>query len=279
MLPPSVKRAAVQVFGERVLAPLEREWRRLRRSPRYQQTTTFVLGPDLIVPDCASFIAMHAEIFKNQIYRFRTESANPYIIDCGANIGVSAIYFNRNYPTSSIIAFEADPGIFDILTKNLQSFEASNVQAVNCAIWDEDTTLSFAIEGADAGHAARGAETEGGPASVTPVEAVRLAPYLTHRPVDMLKMDIEGAEMRVLRDCAPYLNNVNCLFVEYHSYPGEEQCLPELSLLLREAGFRLYVQSVHGVIPCTPLFDPPRGNASDLQLNIFAYRDTTGSRP
>jgi FkbM family methyltransferase len=42
---------------------------------------------------------------------------SPYIIDAGANIGLSIIYFKKKYPNSKIVAFEPDKLIFNILKK------------------------------------------------------------------------------------------------------------------------------------------------------------------
>ena len=47
------------------------------------------------------------EIFIENIYK-QTLREKPYIIDCGANIGMSVIYMKQLYPQAEIIAFEPD---------------------------------------------------------------------------------------------------------------------------------------------------------------------------
>jgi hypothetical protein len=102
------------------------------------------------------------------------------------------------------------------------------------------------------------------------IEAARLREYLD-RPVELLKLDIEGAETEVLQDCADRLSAVARLYVEYHSFCGQRQLLPDLLALLRGAGFRLHVQSA-GVAP-QPLLEGRDYNGLDLQLHVFGVRE------
>src|SRR5215203_998957 len=99
-----------------VLRPEYRAIERIRKLPRYTPFTTEMLGRPLRCVDGASFVASYSEIFKRGIYRFETQSDSPVIIDCGANIGLSVIYFKRLFPAARIIAFEADPSVFDVLS-------------------------------------------------------------------------------------------------------------------------------------------------------------------
>ena len=65
-------------------------------------------------------------------------------------------------------------------------------------------------------------EMEYGERIPTKVKTVRLKNFL-HRSIDFLKIDIEGAEYEVLKDCEEFLFNVDKIFVEYHSIYNEEQ--------------------------------------------------------
>ena len=57
------------------------------------------------------------EIFLSNEYYFDTSKSDPKIIDCGANIGMSILFFKKLYPTSSIIAFEPNPYAFQSIRK------------------------------------------------------------------------------------------------------------------------------------------------------------------
>jgi precorrin-6B methylase 2 len=84
--------------------------------------------------DSESFLTTYIELFENQIYKFNSSQKDLLILDCGANIGLSVIYFKRLYPNSKIIAFEADPNIFNVLQENVKSFNFKNVELINKAV-------------------------------------------------------------------------------------------------------------------------------------------------
>ena len=67
------------------------------------------------VPDIPSFIWQFKEIFVDEIYKFDSKDEEPVIYDCGANIGMSCLYFKILYPKARITAFEGDPIITDVL--------------------------------------------------------------------------------------------------------------------------------------------------------------------
>ena len=109
------------IFDKNLHAHLEEE-RRLRNLNRFQKSDTLLDNKLIEFFDVESFLHMRNEIFEKEIYRFSSDIENPKIIDCGANIGLSAIYFNRLYPKAEITAFEAEPAIFKTLKKNVSSF-------------------------------------------------------------------------------------------------------------------------------------------------------------
>lgn len=243
-----------------------RELNRLAKLPRYQESSTEVLGDTLYFPDAASFVAMYREIFKRKLYTFHTQERVPLIIDCGANIGMSVIFFKQLYPDSSVIAFEPDPRIFSILKKNIESFRLSGVELLNKGLWSSDATLDFASEGADSGRV----ESSSGASGTISVELVSLRPYLQQR-VDFLKIDIEGAEVEVLQDCSSLLSNVSNIFVEFHSFENRSQALGKTINILENAGFRLYLDA-NGARSRTPFIQREIYNGMDMQLNIFGFR-------
>ena len=241
------------------------EMYRLRRMPRFKEGSTNIFGKSFLFVDGASFLAAYKEIFLTEIYKFTADSETPYILDCGANVGVSVLYLKKLYPRAKIVAFEPDPIIFDILKKNIEAFELTDVTLVNKALWNADTILSFAADGADGGHVVN----EVG--NTNDVGAVSLKPFLSPT-VDFLKIDIEGAEDVVLEDIAPLLSRVRNLFVEYHSAARTEQELQNILDILNKAGFRYHVQSV-GVRSRHPFESITVSKLGyDNQLNIFAYR-------
>jgi FkbM family methyltransferase len=236
----------------------------LRRYPRFQRVVTNIFGAPMEVPDAPSFLSTFRQIFDDKIYGFVAETEQPYILDCGANIGLSVIYFKQLYPRSVIVAFEADKAIYETLRRNVRSLGYENVEVIHRAVWNSETELDFTSDGGDGG---RLSTPEDKPSQV--VKTIRLRDYLD-RKIDFLKLDIEGAETAVLEDCADRLSNVQCLFVEYHSFEGQPQMFHVLTDVLANAGFRLHVQAPmpapQPFVKCTPVM------GMDMQLNIFAFR-------
>lgn len=236
----------------------------LKSVPRYRPAVTSIFGPPFELADSSSFISTFQQLFKEQIYRFNSSNDEPYILDCGANIGLSVVYFKRLYPKSHIIAFEPDQAIFNILNRNVKSLAFDDVQLINRAVWSSVTELDFTPDGADGGRL-----SVSGDRPDHLVTTIRLKDYLD-RKVDFLKLDVEGAETEVLRDCAEQLVNVGALFVEYHSFHNQPQTLHVIMEVLTRAGFRLHLHAPMSApqpfIKCNPEM------GMDMQLNIFAFR-------
>ncbi|MGD1088658.1 MAG: FkbM family methyltransferase [Verrucomicrobiota bacterium] len=243
---------------------VERERLRLAALPRYVETTTDLPGFTFRIPDAASFLASWEEIFDREIYTFRQINDRPRILDCGANVGVSCLYFRKRFRNAKITAFEPDPKIFTYLRNNLANSGWNDVNLVAKGVWSSNTTLKFQSEGADAG---RIDSTKN--SNIIEISTVRLRDFL-NEPIDLLKMDIEGAETEVVLDIASCLQNVRNIFVEYHSFIGQPQTLGKLIQTLIEAGFRVQVHPMR--VAAHPFIEVESHMGMDMQLNIYGYR-------
>jgi tRNA1(Val) A37 N6-methylase TrmN6 len=67
-----------------------------------------------------AFQITYAEIFEKGIYTFNSTNPNPVIIDCGANMGLSLLFFSINYPNAKIYAFEPDVSVLEYLERNIK---------------------------------------------------------------------------------------------------------------------------------------------------------------
>lgn len=256
---------AKRLFAEhnyRVIA-----WLRMRHgfTKRCREKQIRAFGVDYRVPDVASFLSALDEIYGDGIYGFVSGSNAPVIVDIGANIGVSVNYFLASYPGARIYAYEADPAIFDCLRHNVAD-RNDRVELFNQAVWHKNTRLRFAQEGADGGRLSANGGID--------VPAVDVREVLAGKQIDLLKIDIEGAEETVLPACAGLLGNVERIFLEYHSSPGSPQRLGEITRLLNDAGFRLHIRPVS----CSraPFTQLELHGGFDMQLNIFAWRERAG---
>jgi FkbM family methyltransferase len=238
---------------------------RLDRVPRYTAASTNIFGGRFELVDSKSFISQYKAIFQQQIYRFDARKEEPLIIDGGANVGLSMLYFKRSFPRSRIIAFEPDPDVFQALAKNCAAFQLENVQLVPQALWTKAGAVKFDREGADAGRIA--ADTES--LQAVEISACRLKDYL-QQDVDLLKLDLEGAELDVLLDCAEVLGNVDKVVVEYHSFKDQPQKFHLLTQVLHDAGFRLHINS--GMVSRQPLWWRQVHKGMDMRLYVYGFR-------
>jgi len=234
-------------------------------------TRTYMLdGKKIYYTRPSEFLYALKEIFVEEIYKIDLPS-NANILDCGANIGLSVIYLKRQFPKSRVIAFEPDNSNFDLLKKNVHSFELENVELIKKAVWIEDTTLSFSNEGT------MGSKIDSNAVNATKVEATRIKNYLNQR-IHFLKIDIEGAEYSVLKDISEQLNNVENLFLEYHGTFNQINELTEILNILHKAGFAYYIKEAAEIYK-TPFLASTSSNnwEYDIQLNIFCFRRDSSS--
>ena len=141
------------------------------------------------------------------------------IMDLGANCGFSSAYFLSQCPDARVIAVEPDPDNFSALSDNTRSFGA-RIMPLNGAVWSECTTLSFAQEteakGLEWGRQTREVTDDGGtrmPAWDMPT----LMAMAGFEDVDILKIDVEGAEAKIF--AAPdlsWLDRVRNIVIELH---------------------------------------------------------------
>lgn len=203
----------------------------------------------------------------NEIYKFESATTNPVIIDCGANIGMSVIYFKLLYPTAFIEAFEPDAATFEILAKNCSVNNLSTVTLKKAAVWTHNDVISFSASESEASRVLEKSE----PQEIT-VTAVRLADVLQKHPnVDFLKMDIEGAEWSVVQDIVPELKRVQNFFLEYHGKSWETYKLNDIMGILKSSGFSVYIKNAADNLR-HPFVEKTTNSLYDVQLNLFCYR-------
>jgi len=233
---------------------------------RYTETSLRLNGQCLKVPDVASFLSMYEEIFVRHIYEIPKKS--PRILDLGANIGISVFWFKERYPDAQVLAIEADPKVFSYLEQNTSSLHG--VELLNIAVWDEEGEFTFYLEGADGGRLENSIDNSARQVTVS-VDAKDIRKILReHGPFDFIKMDIEGAEGRVLPACKGLLQETGYIFCEYHSSDGDEENLHKLLSFLKDEGYRIHVQSIN--VNTQPFMKRNINAGFDMQLNIFAWR-------
>ena len=234
---------------------------------RYEKGKIKFDGFNFIVADYLSFLYQYKEIFVDEYYRFQSDNDSPVIYDCGSNVGTSCAYFKMIYPNSIIKAFEAEQGIADLLKTNIKNNGLTNIEVNEKAVWVDNNGVDLGVEGADGSSVYLGE-------NVRKVNSIRLKDLLDdENRVEMLKMDIEGAENDVILDCGDSLKVVDNIFIEYHSFTNSKQKLSDLLNVLEQNKFRYFIGNDSD--RNMPLINRnTKSNPSmDLQLNIFGYRN------
>jgi FkbM family methyltransferase len=197
------------------------------------------LGHEFRYANRSSALFLVHEIFAGGAYDFDAVRRDPVIVDCGANMGMSVLYFRLRYPRARIVAVEPHPDAFRLLQENTARLEGVDLIQAAVTGSGEPTTL-FAPEGeaaslvssVDAGWMGQGAGI--------PVNGIRLSALLASLgQVDFVKLDVEGAEYGIMRECAAsgVLDGVREMAIEYHRTPSEPGGPAELVALLRGGGF------------------------------------------
>ncbi len=204
------------------------------------------------------------EILLNEEYYFESDSESPYVLDCGANFGMAIYYFKTLYPGARITAFEPVPALRKLSEENAKRNEFADVEVLPYALSGDEGEAVFYVseEYPLANTLTKRRHEMGDTLSEIKVEKRTLSNYLD-RPVDFLKLDIEGAEDAVLEESRNQLKRVRSLFIEYHHGAGmEEGRLVKILGILEGAGFDYHLQKAFnfgesaGPRPITHVQDP-----------------------
>ena len=162
------------------------------------------------------------EIWGQNIYYFKSSNPSPFIIDIGAHIGLSVLYFKQLYENSTILAFEPNPISFETLKQNIQINQLDNIIPINKAVCSQEGISTFYIDNSKEEwqsnsslleHSWTGKEKT----KSIQIQCTRLDSYVKDIPViDMLKIDTEGSEETILKSHKEILNKVKNIAVEYH---------------------------------------------------------------
>lgn len=179
------------------------------------------------------------EIFVDGTYAFASRTSRPRIVDCGANIGLSIIFFKALHPGADIVAFEPDPVTFARLKDTIDRNGLRDVRLVNAAVAEEEKTMTLYRGEGDAGSIVSSLDPGwGGPAEES-VPAVRLSGTI-QAPIDLLKLDVEGAEYGVIRDLVATgaIANVREAIIEFHQLDREPDGVEQMVRMLQTSGMQ-----------------------------------------
>jgi len=232
--------------------------------PFRDERTVTILNYTVKAPNLPLVKYLFDDIFVHQQYFFATDSRTPFVVDCGSHIGMSVLYTKALYPDAHVLAFEPAPDTFRFLSENIKQNRLRDVTLVNKAVANKEGRMKFYGDDSlsasifqDRGRRASDAETW--------VDVVRLSTYID-RPVDFLKIDVEGAEGMVLEDLAAEnkLRMVKQMVIEYHHHIDKNaDTFSTFLKMLEDNGFGYQIDAG---------FRPPYRRMQFEDIMIFVYQ-------
>jgi len=242
--------------------------------PRRTPGKLKIEGKTLHYADLHSFYHQALQIFGSNLYQFDTDKERPVILDCGAHIGLASLYFATRYPNARIYAYEADTAIAKMLADNVKEFGLRQVTVHPQAIWIHTDGISFNNSGDDSGHIDEKQETK------PKTSSFRLKDFLSDNCVDLLKLDIEGAEYEVIKDCDGVLSNVSNIIMEVHKFTKSNGSLGNLLSILERNGFDYTLGDLHPAMWLESSVKPPFSacKTDKYIITIFAWLKKTSEQ-
>ena len=193
---------------------------------------------------------IYNEVFIDKIYDFQINKLEPVIIDAGSNIGLSMLFFKKQFPNAKITCFEPDPYIFPILSRNIALNHLDDVKTLNAALSKKIGYVRFYGEfGCEADARGNSIIDIWGKQRKTSnsilVKALPLSSFITQE-IDLLKLDIEGAEQQVLEELGNKLLLVKNILIEVHEAKGMNMMnsIRKVVSILEKYGFDLTITEV-----------------------------------
>ncbi|WGK69056.1 FkbM family methyltransferase [Candidatus Haliotispira prima] len=194
---------------------------------------------------------IYYSIFFHRVNRVKKlGNKSPLIFDCGAHIGIFSLFCNYLYPNSRIYAYEPDPENFASLKYNTQKYD--NIVISNEAISSENGVLCFYSEGSAASSLYDNPNYDNPNIELNreiaevKVSAVSLKTLIeqSDEKIDLLKIDIEGAEVEALSVCDGILGNVKQIIIEYHDLKTNPNRLSPILAMLENNNFFYYLHDL-----------------------------------
>lgn len=173
---------------------------------------------------------------------------NSIAIDCGANVGHIAKMLASTGAT--VIAFEPDPIAFEQLKNRCKN--KKNITCINKGVWDRNAILDLYLH-----KSSNGVESEFSVSSSIvaakknidiakkhPIEVIDLISFIQqlNRKIDLIKLDVEGAEIEILRkilisECWPLFSR---MYVETHEtkIPTQANDIKQIRQQLKEKSIK-----------------------------------------
>ena len=161
-------------------------------------------------------VSLFEEIIVNAEYEFESHRAQAVVVDAGANIGLTSVYFANRYPQAKIIAIEPETSNYAMLAKNADPYQ--NIVPLQAILWKADTIVDLRDPGGG-NWAFQIGEISESPGQASGVRGLTVDTLMREQGLDfieVLKGDIEGSEKEVFEVCGSWIDRVGILIAELH---------------------------------------------------------------
>ncbi|MGC4093016.1 MAG: FkbM family methyltransferase [Polyangiaceae bacterium] len=162
---------------------------------------------------------------------WRAEGITPVIVDAGANVGCSSLFFADTYPDAEVVALEPDPATFEVLLSNAR--ERPNIVAHTLALWSDDAGVELQ-DGGDRSWSTRVTKSDGRGLRIPSRTLDQVVASVPNGRLLIAKIDIEGAEREACGASIELLRNTPCIVIEPHDWmlPGHGSLQPLMSAVV-----------------------------------------------
>ena len=195
------------------------------------------------------------EVFLLGIYNLRPDDTVCRVIDLGANLGYSCLFWCWTYPRATVIAFEPHPLHCELLESNLKRNQYQDrVKLIRAGAAPVAGTAVLSDDGVGSSIARQSPSQ-----SSIRVEMVDVFGAIDPGPIDILKMDIEGAEYSIMQDPRfdELASRIRYFIMEWHVYEPSHLGLAWCSARLKNLGFHVEVGAAGPKYGMLKAFRPP----------------------
>ena len=139
----------------------------------------------------------------------------PLIIDCGANIGLSAIHFATTFPQSMVIAIEPEKNNFSVMKKNCSGLK--NVELLNKAVGNVDGYVNIKDSNVE-NNAFRTSRNENREGGIEVISINRILSKDSEVVPFIVKIDIEGFEEDLFSNNTEWVEKFTLIIIETHDW-------------------------------------------------------------
>jgi len=152
-------------------------------------------------------------LYEREILHLFKPSSNDVVVDVGAHVGKYTLYASKLAKRGKIIAVEPNKESFKTLIENLKLNNCKNVKAYNVAAFDKKCKLMLWVT-KDEGRSSVIEERSNNFEIVTAFPLSHILEDNKIKKVDWMKIDVEGAEIKVLKGAEKFLRKTKNLIVE-----------------------------------------------------------------